>query len=78
MLISKEFLALIVIATLLSVPLTYFIVEQWLLTYTYHIDLSLWLFVVPVALVLLVAFLTVLSRTIKVSNTNPVTVLRYE
>ena len=77
-LISKEFLALIVIATLLSVPLTYFIVEQWLLTYTYHIDLSLWLFVVPVALVLLVAFLTVLSRTIKVSNTNPVTVLRYE
>ncbi len=77
-LLSKDFLLLVIISSLVAFPMTYLLVEQWLSQYAYRIDVSFWLFAIPMGIVLLVACLTIFSRTFKVSNANPVHSLRDE
>ncbi|MEM9296913.1 MAG: FtsX-like permease family protein [Bacteroidota bacterium] len=75
-LLSKDFLLLIAIAGIISLPITYLIVRKWLDTYAYRIDISPWLFVIPAGFVLVVAFLTIFFRTFQVSHANPVLSLK--
>jgi putative ABC transport system permease protein len=46
-LLSKDFMQLVLIANLIAWPLAYFAVEQWLQNYTFRIDISPWLFLLP-------------------------------
>ncbi|MGD1957703.1 MAG: ABC transporter permease [Fulvivirga sp.] len=75
-LLSKDFLLLIAMAGIISLPITYLIVRKWLETYAYRIDISPWLFVIPAGFVLAVAFLTIFFRTFHVSHANPVIALK--
>ncbi|OEK07277.1 hypothetical protein BFP71_05880 [Roseivirga misakiensis] len=77
-LISKDFLWLIGIATLIALPITYYIVGNWLNSYSYRIDISFWLFAGPAIVVFLVALTTISSRTLSISKMNPVNSLRDE
>ncbi|MCE7996098.1 MAG: FtsX-like permease family protein [Roseivirga sp.] len=77
-LISRDFIWLIGIATLVSLPLTYYIVNTWLDSYAYRIDMTLWLFAPPVFLVFVIAFITIFSQTQRASERNPVSSLRDE
>ena len=77
-LLSTDFLLLVIISSIVAFPITYFLVEQWLNQYAYRIDINFWLFAIPMAIVLIVAFATVFSRTFKISNANPVQSLRDE
>ncbi|MEM6698887.1 MAG: ABC transporter permease, partial [Bacteroidota bacterium] len=43
-LISKEFLGLVVIALILAIPLTWWIMQSWLDNFIYHIDIQWWVF----------------------------------
>lgn len=77
-LLSSDFLRLISIAALLALPLTYLVINNWLNTYAYHIEITLWLFAGPATLVLIIAFITIFSRTLGASEMNPVSSLRDE
>ncbi len=77
-LLSKEFSALIVIATMLSIPVTYLVIQSWLNTYAYHIDIQASLFALPAFIVIAIALITILSRTLQISKTQPADVLRNE
>lgn len=78
MLISKEFLKLVAIAFVIAVPLTYWLMNNWLENYKYRINISLWLFLV-VGMAMLVLTLVVVSlNTIKGAMANPVRSLRSE
>ncbi len=77
-LLSRDFLRLISIAALVALPVTYLIVNNWLNTYAYRINITFWLFAGPAALVLIVAFITIFSRTLRASEMNPVSSLRDE
>jgi putative ABC transport system permease protein len=77
-LLSKDFMQLVLIANLIAWPLAYFAVEQWLENYTFRIDISPWLFLLPSVLVVVIALLTVSMQTIRSARTNPVKALRYE
>lgn len=77
-LLSTDFLRLISIAALLALPVTYLIVSNWLNSYAYRIDITPWLFAGPAGLVLIVAFMTIFSRTLRASGMNPVSSLRDE
>lgn len=77
-LISRDFVWLIGIAVLVSLPVTYFIVNSWLDSYAYHIDITPWLFAAPALLVFVIAFVTIFSQTLRVSEMNPVSSLRDE
>jgi putative ABC transport system permease protein len=76
--LSKEFLKLVVIAILVSVPVTWYAMNKWLQQFAYRIDISWWVFVVAGLLALLVAFVTVSYQAIKAALANPVKSLRSE
>jgi putative ABC transport system permease protein len=77
-LISKEFLKLVLIAFLIAVPFTWWFMNNWLEKYTYHINISIWLFVAVGIIILLLTLLVVTLNTIKAAIANPVKSLRTE
>jgi putative ABC transport system permease protein len=78
LLLSGDFIRLVLLANLIAWPLAYWGVSQWLSTYAFRIDISPWLFVLPTLLVLFIALLTVSMQTWKAARQNPVKALRYE
>lgn len=77
-LISKDFISLIAVAAIIALPVTYYIVGNWLNSYSYRIDITFWLFAGPALIVFLVALATIFSRTLSISKMNPVNSLRDE
>lgn len=78
MLITKDFIGLIIIANLIALPLAYWGSYQWLQNYQFRIQFSLWFFVLPMLAVLLIALVTISFRAIKAALSNPVNSLRAE
>ncbi|MBX2950928.1 MAG: ABC transporter permease [Leadbetterella sp.] len=78
LLISKDFLKLVLIAFVIATPLAWWLMHNWLEKYTYRIDISIWLFGIVGTLVLLLALVVVSLNTIKAARTNPVKSLRTE
>lgn len=77
-LIPKNLLGLVLVSGLVALPLTYFMAKEWLSEYAFRIDISVWMFVIPLLTVLVVATLSVLPQSIKVALVNPVDTLRNE
>ncbi len=78
MLISKEFLKLVVIAFVIAAPLTYWLMSNWLENYKYRININLWLFVIVGIAMFALTLIVVSLNTIKAAIANPVKSLRTE
>jgi len=78
MLIATEFLKLVLIAFLIAVPLTWWLMFKWLENYAYHISISIWLFGGVGAVILLLTMMVVSLNTLRAAMTNPVKSLRSE
>ena len=78
LLISKEFLKLVLIAFVIAVPLTWWLMNNWLEKYAYRIDISMWLFGAVGIIILLLTLLVVSLNTMKAAMGNPVKSLRTE
>ncbi len=77
-LLSKEFTILIIIAFVISAPIAYYIMHQWLQNYTYRIPLSASIFILAIISSIVIAWITVAHRAIKAALANPVKSLRTE
>jgi putative ABC transport system permease protein len=77
-LLSRGFVQLVLIANLLAWPLAWYIMDQWLSGFPYHIDIDPLLFVVAGGVVVLIAFLSVSLQTIRAARANPAKSLKYE
>ena len=78
LLLSKDFISLIVISMLISIPITYFLVLQWLERFAFRIDMNVWLFTLPALMVLLISVVTISGKTFRISSQNPARSLRDE
>jgi ABC-type antimicrobial peptide transport system permease subunit len=78
MLISKEFLKLVLIAFVIAVPLTWWFMNNWLEKYPYRVSISIWLFGVVGIIILLLTLVVVSLNTMKAAVANPVQSLRTE
>jgi ABC-type antimicrobial peptide transport system permease subunit len=76
--LSKEFALLIVIAFLISAPIAWYFMQQWLQQYTYRITLGTEFFIATILSSLCIAWLTVGYTAIKAARANPVNSLRTE
>jgi len=76
--LSKDFIKLVVVALLLSVPLAWIASNKWLQNYPYRITLSWQLFAVAALLVVVLAMATISFQAIKAAIANPVKSLRTE
>ncbi|MEP6750245.1 MAG: ABC transporter permease [Bacteroidota bacterium] len=77
-LLSREFLQLIAISLLISVPIAVYFMNGWLQNYVYRTSLSWWIFAVTGVAALLITLLTVSYQAIKAAVANPVKSLRSE
>ena len=78
MLQSKDFIKLVLIANLISLPFAYFAMNKWLQNFAYRVDISWWIFVLAGAFALFIALATVSTIAIRAALANPVKALRYE
>jgi ABC-type antimicrobial peptide transport system permease subunit len=78
LLISKEFLRLVLIAFLIAVPFTYWLMNNWLQKYAFRINISVWMFAAVGCVVLLLTLIVVSLNTISAAIANPVKNLRTE
>jgi putative ABC transport system permease protein len=77
-LLSKDYIYLIGISLLLSVPVTYLMMSNWLKTFEYRITVGWDVFLMAGGLSLLVATLTISYQAIKTAWTRPAETLKYE
>jgi len=77
-LISKEFLKLVIIAFVIAVPLTYWLMSKWLDKYNYHIHIDVWVFIIVGIAMFILALVIVGLNTIRAATSNPVKSLRTE
>ncbi|HEY5406482.1 MAG TPA: ABC transporter permease, partial [Ginsengibacter sp.] len=78
LLVSKEFLLLVGIAFLISIPVTWWAMHEWLKDFAYRINISVWVFAIAGIIAILIALLTVSFQAIKAAVANPVKSLRTE
>lgn len=77
-LLSKDFIKLIVIALLIASPLAWYLMNNWLQSYVWRIDISWWVFALTGAFALFIAVTTISFQAVKAALTNPVKSLRSE
>src|SRR6266498_3592154 len=77
-LLSKEFIGLVIISLLIASPIAYFCMNNWVQKYTYHTNISWWIFFVAGCGTLIITLLTVSYQAIKAAIANPVKSLRTE
>lgn len=76
--LSKDFLKLVIIALIISIPGAWMAANKWLENYPYRITLNWWLFAFAGILVILIALFTVSFQAIKAAIANPVKSLKTE
>jgi putative ABC transport system permease protein len=77
-LLSKQFVILVFISLLVSLPLAYYFMNNWLQNYQYRTGLAWWIFAAAGAGALLITLLTVSFQAIRAALSNPVKSLRTE
>jgi putative ABC transport system permease protein len=77
-LISTEFLRLVVLAFAIAVPLTWWLMSNWLQKYTFRIPIDPWVFVLVGCLIGLLTLVVVCANTLNAAVRNPVKSLRVE
>lgn len=76
--LAKDFMKLVVLSLLISIPLGKYLMDMWLEDFAYHINISWWVFAVASLLAILIAFATISLRSIKAAMMNPVDSLKSE
>lgn len=77
-LLTWNFIRLILIAYAIALPLSYYIIDEWLNTFAYRIDISLVVYVLALAVICLATLATVFYHANMVSKVNPVDALSIE
>ncbi len=78
MLLSLDFVKLVIIALLIATPIAYYVMSQWIQNFAYRTDISWWIFVAAGMGALIITLITVSFQSIKAANANPVKSLKTE
>lgn len=77
-LMSKEFIMLVLASNIVAWPISYTIMNNWLNSFAYRTNISLWTLLLPAILALMFTLITISYKAIKAATANPVESLRYE
>jgi ABC-type antimicrobial peptide transport system permease subunit len=77
-LLSKNFLVLVMIASLIAFPIAWWAMNTWLQDYDYRVTIQWWVFALAAILSIAIAVITVSFQAIKAAIANPVKSLRTE
>lgn len=74
--ISREFLMIVVGASLVALPLSWWVMQAWLSDFAYRVPLNAWTFLLAALISVIIAFLTISLRSWHTARANPVESLR--
>jgi putative ABC transport system permease protein len=74
----RPFLISGIIAGVIAIPFTWYVMEHWLQNYTYRIHLNIRVFILSGFVVTGIALLTVFFQCLRAASRNPIDALRYE
>ncbi|WP_231481153.1 ABC transporter permease [Sediminibacter sp. Hel_I_10] len=77
-LLNKDFIALIILALVIAIPVAWYIMGQWLQEFAYRTELSWWIFALSGVATIVIALVTVSFQSVKAATSNPVESLRTE
>ncbi len=78
MMISKNFLMLLLVANLVAWPIAYFLMKSLLSNYAYRTSIGAWIFIVSGIAGIIIALFAVCIKIVRAAFANPVDSLRYE
>jgi hypothetical protein len=78
LMLQKDFGRLVLIASFIALPAGYYIIRQWLRSYAYHISLKPFYFLLSIAIIVIIAAITLVLNTLRAANLNPADTLRNE
>jgi len=77
-LLSADFIRLVIVSILIATPLAWYIMHRWLQDFAYRIDIGWWVFVVAGLLAVVIALATISWQAARAAIANPVKALRSE
>ena len=78
LLLSKKFIAWVLVANIIAIPVAYYFMNKWLQSFAYRVEIGWWVFVLSGGIALVIALATVSFQAVKAAIANPVESLRYE
>ena len=77
-LLSKDFIKLVGIAFVISTPIAWYAMHNWLENFAYKIDIEWWMFIVAGLCAVVIALLTVSFQAVTAAIANPIKALKTE
>ena len=77
-LLTKDFTKLVITAICIAIPLSWWLMNQWLSDFAYQSGMEWWIFALSGILAIVIAWLTVSWQSIKAALVNPVQSLKSE
>jgi putative ABC transport system permease protein len=77
-LLSKDLLKPVLIATCIALPVGYWVMNKWLQNFAYKTTMNWWVFILAALITFAIALITVCIKAIKAAVANPVKSLRTE
>jgi putative ABC transport system permease protein len=78
LLLSKDFVKLVIIALVIASPVAWYFLNGWLQDFAYRINISWWMFGLAAGMAIMIALLTISFQAVKAALANPVKNLRTE
>lgn len=78
LMLSKDFLKLVLVAAVIAIPIAWFFMNKWLEEFAYRITIDWWVFVLSVVAAIFIAMATISIQVIKAARANPINSLRAE
>jgi putative ABC transport system permease protein len=77
-LLSKDFLKLVFLASIIAFPIAWLLMNKWLQDFAYRVKISWWVFILAGIIALLIALITISFQSIRAAIANPIKSLRTE
>jgi putative ABC transport system permease protein len=78
LLLSKDFIKLVLISFIIASPIAWYFLNDWLQDFTYRVNIGWWVFIAAGIIAVLIALTTVSFQAMKAALSNPVKSLRTE
>ena len=76
--LNRDFTIPVLVSILISSPIAYYLMVQWLDDFAYRVDFNFWLIPIAGLIALVIAWITISVKSFRAAQTNPVNALRYE
>lgn len=78
MLLLSKYLKLVLMAYIVAVPVSYYVMTEWLDGFVYHIEIGIFMLLLPIIVIGATLMITIGYQTLKAARANPIESLRYE